>query len=146
MLAAREAELAGASERQPEHLVEMPLVTVPADADADITVGAEHLAHAALRQIAEAYALPPDVAEPIRNRIAVPQLLQRIVVAEAERLYAPVAFKRAELKRLQRQLRNARGQLLLGRFGDELAHMAHALGACCLIVKERELRHWSKVV
>src|SRR5215475_8244521 len=49
-LAAAKAELARACQRQPEHLVEMWFVAVPADADADIIVGAEHLADAALGQ------------------------------------------------------------------------------------------------
>src|SRR6516162_2051773 len=97
--AAAKAESAGAAERQAEDLVEMRLVAMPADADADIVVRAEHLPHACLRQIAEAFDRPRDRLEPVRDRVALFKLLQRVVVAEAERLDPPVAFEHTELER-----------------------------------------------
>src|SRR4029077_3212181 len=59
-LAAAKAESAGARQRQPEHLVEMRLVAMPADADTDIVVGAEHLADAAFGQFVKAFDLTRD--------------------------------------------------------------------------------------
>src|ERR1700744_5935151 len=50
---AAQAELSGAAEREPEHLVEISLVAMPADADAGLVFRAKHLTHAGLAQIAE---------------------------------------------------------------------------------------------
>src|SRR5579871_1499929 len=71
---AAEAEPAGAAERQSEHLVEMRLVAMPADADADVVIGAKDLPHASRRQPAESLDLLRDGPEPVRDRLARLQL------------------------------------------------------------------------
>ena len=106
-----------------------------ADADTDGVVGAQHVPHAAGRQFPEALDLARDGLQPFRDRLARLQLLQRIVVAEAERFDAPVALEGAELERLQRQRRNARDQFPLARRRDELRRIAQPLRPHCLVVE-----------
>src|SRR5215470_7288819 len=98
----------------------MRLVAVPTDTDPDIILGAKHLPNASFRQIAKAFDRVRDRYQPFRNRLARFQLLRRVVVAEPERLDAPVAFECAELKGSERQLRDARGQLPLRLCRDEV--------------------------
>ena len=53
-----------------------------------------------------------------------------------------MTFERAELKRLERQLRDARDQLALDLCGNEFARIAQALRAGKgLVVEECELAH-----
>jgi len=133
--AAAKAEAAGAAERYPEHLVEMRPVAMPADADADVILGAQHLPHAAVRKFAKSLHGAGGSLEPFRDRLARLKFLQRVVVAEAERFHAPVAFERTELERLQGQRRNARDQFLLIRCRDELRLIAQPCRAYGLVIE-----------
>src|SRR5262249_54019567 len=108
--------------------------------------GAEDLPHASRRQFAETLDLLRDSLEPFRDRLARLKLLQRVVVAETERFYAAVALEGAELERLQRQCRNPRDQLLLGRGGDELSRVAQPLRTRGLVVEQCKLGHAIKTL
>ena len=89
------------SER-PNILIEMRLVAVPADADADVVFGAKDLPDPGCR--GRRMSRPSDdFRQPGRDRIGPLQLAQVIVVSEAERRDPPLAFKLAELKGLKRK-------------------------------------------
>src|SRR6202008_674622 len=100
--------------------------------------------HAAFAQIAEGLDRPRYTLEPIRHGLALDQFLLPIVVAKAERFHPPMTFKRAELKRLERQFSDVRDQFALDLRGDEFAGIVQALRARkSLIFEQCELAHLS---
>src|SRR5690242_18268156 len=119
----------------------MRLVAMPADADADVVIGAKDLPHASRRQLAKSLDVLRDGPEPVRDRLARLQFLQGVVVAEAERFDAAMALEGAELERLQRQGRDACDQLLLCRSGDKFGRVAQSIRTCGLIIEQCELGH-----
>src|SRR3989442_9051772 len=93
---AAETEFAGRAEGEPEYLIEVLFVAVPADASADIILRAERMLNAARRQGGEAFN-PSGQRQPL-DRF---QPLMREVVARPEKHHAPLAFVDAELERCQ---------------------------------------------
>ena len=82
---AAKSKLAGSPQREPEDLVEMRLVAVPADADPDIVFGAKDLVHTSRRQTAKCLDGAGDRCQPARNGIGfLNSALERVVVAETE--------------------------------------------------------------
>src|SRR5436305_12598847 len=116
----------------------MRLVAVPADADAGVVFGAQHLRDLR-RRPAERLDLTDDRPQPFRNRIGVLQTSQAVIVAKPERRYPPLAFVLAELKRLQRQRRDAGDQVALGLRRDEFSCVTQSLGLERRWCKKRKL-------
>src|SRR5216684_1149718 len=90
---ATKPELAGSPQREPEDFVEMRLVAVPPDANADIVFGAKDLPDACLRQFAEPFNGGDDRCQPARDRLGFLKLSQRIIIAETERRDPSFAFE-----------------------------------------------------
>src|SRR4051812_41013742 len=101
----------------------MRLVAVPADADAGVVFGAQHLRDCR-RWSAECLDLFDDGTKPARNRIRLAQAALGVVVAEAEPCDAALAFELPELERLQGQGCDALDQLALKVGRDEIGGVA----------------------
>src|SRR5262245_57471803 len=76
-----EAELAGEARGEPEYLIEVLLVAVPADAGADIILRAERMLDAARRQGDEAFNPSGQRHQPGRQPLVRFQPLMREVIA-----------------------------------------------------------------
>src|SRR6266404_6559220 len=98
---AAETEFAGRGEGEPEYLIEVLFVAVPANAGADIILRAERMLDAARRQRGEAFNPSGQPHQPSRQLLGGFQPLMREVVARAEKHHAPLAFVDAELERRQ---------------------------------------------
>src|SRR5215813_12850883 len=98
---AAETEFAGRGEREPEHLIEVLFVAMPADAGADIILRAERMLDAARRQGGGAFNPSGQRHQPGRQLLGRFQPLVREVVARAEKHHAPLALVDAELERRQ---------------------------------------------
>ena len=98
-------QLAGRSQRQAEHPVEVRLVSVPADPDADVVLGTKDLANSGF-WATESFDFLDYRAQPLGYRIGLLEPSHGIVVSKSERGYAALAFVLAELERLQLQSRD----------------------------------------
>src|SRR3984893_5784387 len=78
---ATKPEFAGSPQREPEDFVEMRLVAVPPDADADLVFGAKDLADAFLRQLTEPFNGGDDRCQAARDRLGLPKLFSRVIIA-----------------------------------------------------------------
>src|SRR5258706_2857343 len=116
----------------------MRLVAMPADADPDIVFGAKHLPDPG-RWPAKRLDLLADRIQPIRDRFGLLQSPQRVIIPDPERRPPPLAFILPKLKRLQRQGRGARNEILLGSWRDELGGVPQPLGFAGRACKKRKL-------
>src|SRR6185312_2879783 len=120
-----EAERTGRAQRQPKDRAEMPLVPMPADADAGRIFGAQHLRDPRWLA-AKRFHARDEAGEPGWNRFASLQASQIIIIAKSERLHPPLPLERTKLEWRQWQRGDLRDQLLLDLARDEFLLVTEA--------------------
>src|SRR5258708_2145305 len=116
---APEAEFTGRTERQPEYFVKMRLVAMPSDTDPGVVFSAKDLLYLYGRG-AIGLDFPDHRRQPFRHFPGFLKPPLCVVVFEAERCDAPLALKRAELKRRQGKSANPLDEIELHRRCDDL--------------------------
>src|SRR6476620_2101515 len=97
----------------------MRLVTMPSDSDPDIVFGAKNLFYLHARA-AIGFDFLDHWREPSRHLLGFLKPLLGVVVCVAERRDAPLALKRAELKRHQGKRTNPLDEIALHRRWDDV--------------------------
>jgi hypothetical protein len=114
------------------------LVSVPADADTDVVLGAKHLNNSGA-WTAESFDLLDDRAQPLGDWIGFLEQAHGVVLSKSERGHAAFAFILAELERLQRQSPYVPDQGLLRCRRDEFLGISQTFRPRQPVGKEAEL-------
>src|SRR5713101_399115 len=135
---APEAEFTGRAERQPEYFVKMRLVTMPSNSNTGIVFRAKSLFYLRSRA-AIGFDFFDHRRQPFRDLLGLLKPSLGVVVFEAERCDAPLALKRAELKRQQGKSANPLDEIELHRARDDLGIISKTWRTDGLRRKQREL-------
>src|SRR3954464_8115789 len=116
----------------------MRLVAVPADANPHAVFGTENLLNSGCRA-SEGLDACNDFRQPGGDRFGALQLVQLIIVAEAERSYPPLAFKLPESKRLKREGLDSQNKFLFDSRRYEVSGVAQSFWLRTRSIKQGQL-------